>query len=96
MFRYSGSDYVLVCTSEICYRFIMLRTYRVSKVTDFPTIVFLSHSREGNAPGSSILLLALEAILGAGQRYHFVDVRRLAKKSMKQVVKNKIHHTWVQ
>mmetsp|Transcript_1489 Transcript_1489/g.2139 ORF Transcript_1489/g.2139 Transcript_1489/m.2139 type:complete len:200 (-) Transcript_1489:2-601(-) len=41
---------------------------RVSNATGFPTHRFLSHSRAGNAPGSSILPFALDAILGAVTR----------------------------
>jgi hypothetical protein len=38
-------------------------SYRVSKATFFPTTSFLSHSRAGNAPGSSTLSFAFDAIL---------------------------------
>jgi len=41
------------------------KTYRVSKLTLFPTHKVLSHSREENAAGSSTLALAFEAIRGA-------------------------------
>ena len=43
-------------------------THRVSKITVFPTHKVLSHSREGNASGSSTLLFAFDAILGAVTR----------------------------
>lgn len=38
-------------------------TYRVSKATCFPTHRLRSHSREGNAPGSSMFPFAFDAIL---------------------------------
>ncbi len=43
-------------------------TYRVSKDTCFPTQSLRSHSRAGKAPGSSILPLALDAILDRWER----------------------------
>jgi len=48
--------------------FQLSTTYRVSKKTLFPTHKFRSHSREGNASGSSTLLFAFDAILGAVTR----------------------------
>src|SRR6056300_442407 len=44
------------------------KTYRVSKNTVFPTHKLRSHSREGNASGSSTLLFAFDAIRGAVTR----------------------------
>ena len=41
----------------------MYDTYRVSKATCFPTHRLRSHSREGNAPGSSMFPFAFDAIL---------------------------------
>ena len=38
-------------------------SYRVSKTTVFPAQSLRSHSRDGKAPGSSLLSLPFEAIL---------------------------------